>query len=459
MRPCVLDAGILDVQYAGNEIRVSTTEETPAGQTYKLYISAGGSKEVVLTIKTVDKAPALKLKQTGDVDLSFPKNAAVITPAFTNYGGKVEAFAYRVMETKSGADVTEQFTLEEAGSGFSLTCVNPAEMNEKGAYTLTMKLTLPNGETLESSLKLKVKRTAVKLKLSSAKLTLNKAVNDSAAVTITCTTKGYVFTKPIWDPVEGLDLRWNNGKLQVSTNAETQYGATYKVNLRAEAGAAATVLTVAIPKADKSAVTSTLKLKGNLDIIRDGSSVIATATYKNCAADAKREEALVIVDSGNADVTKLFSITKNADGTFTIQKAKDALLDIKEKYQVKLVTTFGETQVESKPVKLTVKMGSAKLTAVVDGAIFAKDKHSRLKVRFASTDAALNGVARIEIKDAKYKNLFEIFDYGNGEFAIGVAEGANPGTKPVNLTLDVYLKGNGTTKANASVKVKLTVIP
>ncbi len=455
----VLDTGVLDIQYEGNVIRVSTTEETPSGQTYKLYISAGGSKEVALTIKTVDKAPAVKLKQTGDIDLSFPANVATITPAFTNYGGKVEAFTYSVMETKSGADVTAQFKLEEASNGFSLSCTDAANVNEKGAYTLNLKLELPNGETLESSLKLKVKRTALKLKLSAAKLTLNKAVNDSAAVTITCTTKGYEFTKPVWDSIEGLDLRWNNGKLQVSTNADTQYGATYKVNLRAEEAAAATVLTVVIPAETKSAVTSTLKLKGNLDTIRDGSSVIATVTYKNCAVDAARTETLIVVDSDNADVTNLFNITRNSDGTFTIQKAKNAILDTAEKYQVKLVTLFSGTEVESKPVKLTVKMGTAKLTAEVDGALFAKDKHSRLNVRFTSTDAALNGVARVEIKDTKYKDLFEVFDYGNGEFALGVADGTNPGTKPINLTLNVFLKGNGSTKENASVKVKVSIIP
>lgn len=464
-----LNSGELEVRYEDGAVRVSTTDTTPVGATYTLYVRAGGSKEVALKIKTVGGVPSVSLKQSTNLDLSFSEQAAIITANFKNYaGGKVEKFSYSITETKTGEDATKLFTVEQENGTFYLSCINPTAVNEKGAYVLNLKLTLADGNEYDASLKLKVKRTAIKLKLNPGKLTLNKAVNDTASVTVQCTTKGYEFVKPYWQLMDKsgkqaadgkLNIDWENGKLQISTNAATEFGATYKLLVSVEEGATPATLTIAIPAENKSNVTAALKVKGNLDVIRD-SSVTVTPSYKNCSAETERTEELRIVRSDNAVVTDQFDIVKNADGTYTVSIAKGAEIDLTKKHQVQLVATFGDTEVASKAAKLNIRMGSAKLTAETEGSLFTQDKNSRVSLSFTSADETLNSVAKVEFKDAKQAELFEIFDYGNGEFAIGFKNGKSvQSTKPITVTLNVYLDGNTSAKPNATVKLKLSITP
>lgn len=92
--------------------------------------------------------------------------------------------------------------------------------------------------------------------------------------------------------------------------------------------------------------------------------------------------------------------------------------------------------------------------------LFGKDKHDRALIWFEAKDAALNGVARVTVKDTKYQDKFEILDYGNGKFAIAFRNGV-PGSligKTVTLNLNVFMEGNRTAKANTTAKVKLTIV-
>jgi hypothetical protein len=105
-------------------------------------------------------------------------------------------------------------------------------------------------------------------------------------------------------------------------------------------------------------------------------------------------------------------------------------------------------------------MGSARVTAQVEGTLFAEDRNSRVTLTFSSSDEALKDVARIEIKDAKNAELFEIFDYGNGRFAIGFKNGQPVrSAKPITLTLNIFLEGNTTAKPNATGKLKISIVP
>jgi len=82
-------------------------------------------------------------------------------------------------------------------------------------------------------------------------------------------------------------------------------------------------------------------------------------------------------------------------------------------------------------------------------------------VWFEAKDTALNDVSRVEIKDAKYRDKFEVIDYENGRFAIGFRNGKVDTSlvgKTVTLNLNVFLEGNRTTKANTTAKVKLTIL-
>ena len=463
-----LTSGELEVRFEDGDVRINTTAKTPIGAGYTLFIQSGGSREVALKIKTLGGAASVSLKQRSNLDLSFD-DPAVITAAYKNYaGGKIQKFACTVTETGSGKNATKFFRVEEKNGAFYLTCNDATLVSEKGAYVLTMKLTLADGSEHEASLKLKIKRTAIKLKLSSGKLTLNKSINDVASVTVSCATKGYEFTKPTWhlmdksgkQPAEGkLGIAWKDGKLQISTNSKTEYGATYKLLISAEAGAVPTALTVTIPAEAKSNVTATLKVKGNLDVIRS-SAVLVIPGYKNCSAATPKTEQLRIVRSDNQVVTDQFDIKRNDDGTYLVSVAAGAKIDLTKKHQVQLVTTFGSTAIQAKPGNLSIKMGSAKVTAQVEGTLFAKDKNSRVTLTFSSADTTLNDVARIEIKDAKYADIFEIFDYGNGQFAIGFKNGKTiQSAKPINLVLNIFIEGNTGTKPNATGKLKLSIAP
>ena len=467
----VLATGELEVTWENGAVKISTTAKTPAGANYTLYIKAGSGKEATVRIKTVGGKPTLALKQTANMDLTFDA-PAIITTNFRNHaGGKVTDFAYTVDEFAGkelvGQNVPFFDVTGNDGKNFAVTCIAPDRVNVKNTYVLSLKLTLANGENYEAGIKLKIVRTAVKLKLSASKLTLNKKVGDVAAVAVTCTTKGYTLDQPFWQlmdksgkqPMNGrLDIGWNDGELVIGTNKATEYGATYKLLIAAEEGAAQTTLTVTVPAEAKSNVTATLKVKGNLDVVRSN-AVTVTPVYKGCLADTPRTEELLVVRSDNRIVTDQFDIVKNGDGTYTIAIAEGAQIDLTKKYQVQMESGIAAG---IKPVQLKITMGTAKLNLVAeDTTLFAKDKNDRAAFRITSSDDALNGVAAVEIKDAKYRELFDVIDYGNGNFAVGFREGKADESiigKSVTLNLNVFLEGNQSAKANATVKIKLTIV-
>lgn len=53
-----------------------------------------------------------------------------------------------------------------------------------------------------------------------------------------------------------------------------------------------------------------------------------------------------------------------------------------------------------------------------------------------------------------------MFDYGNCQFAIGLREDVDKSliSRFVTLNLNVFIVGNQTEKANATAKVKLTIV-
>ena len=63
------DQDILDIEAKDNRITVATNADTPAKGTYRLYVKAGGSKEVYTTITVVNKTPTVTFKATGTLDV------------------------------------------------------------------------------------------------------------------------------------------------------------------------------------------------------------------------------------------------------------------------------------------------------------------------------------------------------------------------------------------------------
>ena len=441
------DSGELKLSYENGRLSISTTETTPDNAKYTLYISAEGGKEAALKISTTNAEPTLKLKTAGNLDLSFPDRKIGLTTTFKNHsGGNLKAIDYTVTES-SGKTILDEdskaIRLTKDGADLFVQLKDTTGINIKNTYTLNLKLTLENGKELESSVKIPVKQTNISLKLSANKLTLNKAINDKASVTVTCATKDYRFIEPVWTLLDSkgreveagiLDISWADGKLTVATTEVTPYGGSYKLMIAPEKGAKAVALAIVIPAEAKSKVTGTLKATGNLDVIRDGTALTITPTWKNCN-DAERTETLTIRNGNGEDVTAQFVITEE-NGKYVLTRG--AALDHTQKYTATLTATFanGTTTMASGALKL--KMGSAKLTVNTDSTtLFANDKHSRVNISFASADSTLNKVAKVTL-DPKLANQFELFDYGNGQYAIGFKDGNVPAKlTSANISLNV----------------------
>lgn len=505
----VTDTGILAVSFEADALRVSTTDATPLNENYKLYISADGSKEVLLKIKTIGGNPTVKLKVSGSIDLSFPDQAAVVTAVYNNYeGGDISSFAWEITEKKGktvlDSDAARHFSVEwDGGSVFRVLCADKTQLNTASSYELKLKLTLRDGSTCENTAVLKVKRTSIRLKLSPSSLTLNLRIMDKAEIAVSSTNKAFALTAPVWELLDGtgrnsadgcLDIGFLNGVLTVKTNDETEYGKTYKLQICAEEGAPASTLKITVPTLEKSSISNSLKAYGTLDVIRSSSTVVLTPAYRNCAGKADCTESLEIFDASGALVTDLFQILRDSQGNFLVMKAAGAELDSSKSYKVRLVTVYDTgITVRSALVQLRVKMGTAKLTLETDeNTLYAADSNSRVEFTLSAADAALNDVTRVEIKDAKFQDLFEIFDYGDNRFALGFKDtqvdsslysgkSTTFGTKALNgtqgviqkpgsstsssvstgsrtVTLNVFLEGNTGSKANATVKLKLDVL-
>lgn len=478
----MLSSGHLLLGYDGNVITVSTTQTTPENASYKLYVRSGDSKEAVLTITTFSAVPSVSLKVKGSPDLSFPDRPATLSATFRNHAGGIRSFEYSVFEKQGSTVLTENlagsFLIQQAENNtFLLYCTDP-NLDTKNSYVLNLKLVLPDGSSCDSSVTVKLKRTPVKLKLSATKLTLNKLLSSHGQVTVSCATKGYSLGTPVWQLMDSrgkvsaegkLDIQYAQGKLTIQPNGQTQYGVSYKLLVKADPYAPASTITITIPTQAKSQIVPGLKASGTLDVIRDGSSITLTPSYKNIAAGNVREEDILIYSSDDNytnPVNHLFTVICNGKGGYLLSKAPGARMDHSAKYKAKLVATFpsGATA-ESAMVPLKVTMGKAKLTVQAeDTSVFTKDKYDRIVFRFSSKDANLNEVTQISIKDSKYQNMFEIVNYDNGLFALGFKDGAvntalagTGGSKVLTLNLSVWIAGNQTAKANTTVKFKVTL--
>ena len=463
----------LDLLYSDGTVTVKTNAATKPGAAYKLYISAGGSKEAAVTIKTLaekNSKPTLSAKVEGAIDLTFPESCAVVRPSFRNYYSglcTLESWSVTAMKGKTDlGDVTDSFEFGYWDGQYRL--LAKGDLTAGNTYLLTMIFSLDDGSTYRCSVKVPVKRTAVKLKLSATSLSLNKSVEDMAYLGLQCLTKNYDFKAPLISAPENLFVSYRDGQLFAAVNEKTEYGATYRVSVRATQYDAPVTLTVKIPAENKSTVTATLKAVGQLDVIRDSTAITVTPTYKNVLRVPNTYWRMDIYSSADnyvTPVTDLFHVEKTDSGSFVITRAEGAQINPKLKYRAVLTSKFAEVTVVSAPVALKLTAGSAKITAQVsDSALYAADKNSRVDFRLAPTGSGLNEILSVRIKNESDRNLFELFDYGSGNYAVGFRDGEVDksllfGKTSIRLPLEVTLDGNGTPGAATGVTLKLRYVP
>ena len=461
-------------------IIIETTDNSVAGELYYLYVSAGGTT-TRMKIQTVGVAPSMSLKTSGKIDLSFPNTSAKVSATLNNCDETDVKFSVSILN-KAKADVTSAFTVDDSSNPIVITAKDAVAT---GTYTAKITATLNAGEEDQYEIPVKsvsfsVKRTAIKMKLSTSKVTLNKTLGDDATVGVTCTNKSYAFKKPylVYDETKLNVVYTEDGKLNISLLEGAQYGKTYTVYVCAHEGAPSSALSVAVPK-QNAVIKSTIKASGNLDPIRDTTKITITPKYTNVLdVNLKEQTQLVIYSNANKDnyTTPIaaenlpFDITVNDNGTAFTLTANEKL-NSSLKYRAELVTTFGEGEsafvVRSSKIKLSVVMNSPKLKLYAGRTtkMYARDINSRVEFSIASTDASVNDINYVQLVESalkkSYRGIFQVIDYGNGKFAIGFVPGANISKvagKTISLRLGTYVEGNTSASANATLKLSITVV-
>ena len=436
------------------------------------------SSVVTITVLPASTKPSVSVKALDAIDYTFSDNPRTrLQLTFKNFQiRRITHMYYSVTLGKN--DMTDRFDLYFDDSVWSWVLKPNVEV-PTGSYTLKLGACMdeqnPEEVTRSCSVKITVKRTPVKLKLSKTSLSLNKKIGDTAVVDVTCQTKGYDFKQPIAQLIlpgskdgqnihlngpgsqEPLTFSWSGGKLTVTANTTAETGKTYKVVLKATEKDPAVTLSVKILD---TAVTASLKAKGAIDVVRSSTTITVSPSYRNYMGLADISPELTIESWSGKKGEDYLAVAENlfdvqfANGSFTIKKVPGANVDTTLKYRAKLTFKGG-----AKPayVNLSIKSGTAKVSVSGTPVLYKADRYSRGAFRLTTTGKTLNPIVKAEIKDAKYQNLFAIYSYGNGEFAIGFKDNLVPTVRfPSSVVLNVYADGNST-RSVASVTLKLQV--
>lgn len=409
------------------------------------------------TVLPATKKPSVTLKAGAPMDISFPDPQTDVTFAGNNY------FLNRFENYNELEDQAEfydakgnalqgcfQFARDEETNRWY---IRPVSEVPAGSYQMKLNLILDsnseNGE-VPCTVKFTVKRTPIKLKLSQSKLSLNKAVMDSAVVDVNCKTKGYTMGQPVITAPEEITAEYRDGKLYLAVNDQTTYGTSYAVTVKAAENQPEAVLAVTIPAQAASNVTVSAKASGFIDVIRDSSEIVVTPSYKNywgLTAIDKTARIFWAKDGKNftEDVTAAFRLSWDESGRLHLQRAGN--LELTGKYRLELAV-----QGAQKPalVNLTLKSGTAKVTAA-PVVLYAKDANTRAELKFANQEAGLNPISRAEARSGEYT----IENLSHGGFAIRPTPGKT--LKSGKVSLNLFFEGNTTTKPNATVNLSVEI--
>ena len=134
-----------------------------------------------------------------------------------------------------------------------------------------------------------------------------------------------------------------------------------------------------------STVTATLKVTGQIDAVRDGTSITLTPAYKNTLRKPDSLGTVQIYSSADQytePVTDLFEVRSNDNGGFVITRAEGVQLNTKLKYRAVLTNSFDGIPVTSTPVALRMILGASKITLdAQNAALYLLDKNSRADFR------------------------------------------------------------------------------
>jgi hypothetical protein len=445
---------------------------------------------VTVSVSAAAKAPKLKLNPTSVTMYNDTTKSAGAVVTLLSGDSKVLFDDMNVTGVKIIVPAASSKDYKTYGAGANYEVVGYD--TETGAFTLSVKggkQAVPGkvqiaaiiggdeAQLVKLPLTVKVHAKAPTLKLSKTSATLNKDIGagkDPFVIDVITTPSDYnigtldikVYDKSgkIEKPGE-LTVVQTGNKITVNTNANTKAGDTYKVTvgLKNVEGAKPVAFTAKIIAATKGTASVTLSAKGSIDTARlYAGSIVLTPKYKNFNGFGEVTNTFKVTATNsktkvNYNHTDRFDITENANGTYTMKVKEGKYLDASLKYSV--VMTSSIATAPSKAVSLSVKQGSIKVAQDVKAInLYRNDRYSEGVVTLSIADGTVVPIAKVTMKD-EAKSFFEVEDLGGGRYAIGYKDDQIAAkAKNGSVKLEVWLEGNNTAKANASVTVSVKVV-
>ena len=485
---------LFNVYFDNGTLYAETTDKTVPGTAYKLIANVPGStKKTTITLSTLTEKQSqitASAKISGAIDLTFPDSYVAVQPTLSNYLSKDYTFDYQITDSRGNVleSTTELFRLVNVNGQYRLMANDPDHDLNPGTYYLRPIVTLADGRNPNPDrfalARFTVKRSAVSLKVSKTRVTLNQQIGDWVALDVTCLTKGYDFVNPIitkvvprgFTDLDNLNAEYVNGKLLISFTGETEayYGKTFTISLKARnVKEDRTVnVSVVIPKKDNPTnprarvqIGAKLAVKGYVDIVRGSTSAVITPTYFNYSGEGDITPEIEIVKYSVKDRNYLtpvgepnedFDVVRNDNGTFTVTRKPDAQIDL-AKYKYRAEMRFGENAPDglttTPVVALPVRSNSVRVTTSGTPVLYKSDQYSRGTFRLNIADAAVNSIQDVTSNNSQYRIEY----LGNGECAIYFnTETWTPITRySGSVQVNVIVDGN----ENAAVKpsVRLTI--
>lgn len=438
-RPAWLELDALSVKLA---------ENAPKTGSAKLQLLAdvkGWAKPVKLSvsIKLKNSVPSLKLSAARislQDDFSSSKGLKLsILPG--NSRQTLDDLHVQDIEAPSGYRI-EAFNNSD-GSFLLIPEAKPA------AGKIQLKAHIQNAaETIPLNLTVKVE--TVKVTLGKSSVSLGCRAPYAVSIPLTVAPADYDMREPVVRIVDAhgnqysaadfndLSITYKNGLLNIATTEEAwnYKDVSYKLWISAFEGGKETALTVKILSYGKSAISSSVKASGCLDLSFPGSAITITPSYKNYSLTGVEEFGYSITAKNGkldlGDQTDLFQVSMSNDGTITVSEKTPGTLNAKYAYSFSLVTmTSNLVQTRTPAIRLMVKQTPVQLKlskrsvtinpTVVDPAVVSA-------VLSHSTFNLENPVIRV--MDKTGKNPVEdalIATLANGTLTISPGENMQPG--------------------------------
>jgi len=339
--------------------------------------------------------------------------------------------------------------------------------------------------TLPLTVKLHTKLPTIKLSKSSVTLNGNLGPGaDGAIVELKVTPADFdymefleirVFDKqkndvsPEMTPKFPVFFEQMGNKIGVGLTQYAEPGTTYTVEFgfRFEGTKPAKLTVKTTAAGEKYMPTLTASAKGSIDTSRvSATSITLTPKFKNFNNQTPNVNYHLDFIDKNGELIEdgLFEYYPNPDGTINIFANPEAPIDPTDKYSAivsaSIGTMHGNYWVETaKPVKLTVKQGSIKLTPSTKSVnLYKNDRFSEQEVTLQISDTTINPIREIAILGEEHP-FFEIERTDYDKFTVGfLGDEIDPTVKNGTLKVGVWLIGNETEKPNATVSVSVKVV-